>query len=185
MHNETIKGFMNQMIYEEIIPTLPLDKKELQEFAEAVEDRFNNPFIDHELMSISLNSTSKWKARNLPSFLEYTRAQGRLPACLTMSLAAYIAFYSSDVQERTEDGLVCRRAKGNPYVVKDDAWVLDFYYGHKDDSPEELVQAVLSNEKMWGEDLSGIPGLKGQAVKNLVMIREHGAEAAFGSVLAQ
>lgn len=183
MHNETIKGFMNQMLYEEIIPTLPLDKKELQEFAEAVEDRFNNPFIDHELMSISLNSTSKWRARNLPSFLEYTQAKGRLPACLTMSLAAYIAFYSSDVQERTEDGLVCRRPKGNCYTVKDDAWVLDFYYGHKDDSPEELVRAVLSNENMWGEDLGKTEGLMAQVVENLIMIREQGAEAAFASCL--
>ena len=37
----------------------------------SVQDRFNNPFINHELMSISLNSTSKWKARNMPSFLTY------------------------------------------------------------------------------------------------------------------
>ena len=41
------------------------------EFAGAVQDRFNNPFVDHELMSISLNSTSKWRARNLPSLLDY------------------------------------------------------------------------------------------------------------------
>ena len=43
-------------------------------FAAAVQDRFNNPFVNHELMSISLNSTSKWKARNMPSFLGCTFA---------------------------------------------------------------------------------------------------------------
>ena len=48
-------------------------------------------------MSISLNSTSKWKARNMPSFLAYIEEQKQLPKCLTMSLAAYIAFYSSDI----------------------------------------------------------------------------------------
>ena len=37
-------------------------------------------------MSISLNSTSKWKARNLPSLLEYVEKTGRLPECLSMSL---------------------------------------------------------------------------------------------------
>ena len=52
-----------------------LDKKDLEEFASAVQDRFNNPFINHELMSISLNSTSKWKARNMPSFLAYIEEQ--------------------------------------------------------------------------------------------------------------
>ncbi len=183
MHNETIKGFMNKMLYEEIIPTLPLDKKELQEFAEAVEDRFNNPFINHELMSISLNSTSKWRARNMPSFLEYIKDKDTLPVCLTMSLAAYIAFYSNEIQERAEDGLICRRPKGNTYKVQDDAWVLDFYYAHRADSEQELVQAVLSNEKMWGEDLTKIKALKEQVIKNLINIRENGAEAAYASCL--
>ena len=78
MHDEDVKGFMNKMLHEEVIPTLPLDKKDLEEFASAVEDRFNNPFVDHELMSISLNSTSKWKARNMPSFLDYIKINGKL-----------------------------------------------------------------------------------------------------------
>ena len=73
MNNETIKGFMNKMLYDEVIPTLPLDKNDLLNFAAAVSDRFNNPFVNHELMSISLNSTSKWKARNMPSFLDTSR----------------------------------------------------------------------------------------------------------------
>ena len=183
MHNETIKGFMNKMLYDEIIPTLPLDKEDLMDFASAVEDRFNNPFVDHELMSISLNSTSKWRARNLPSFEEYVKEKKALPVCLTMSLAAYIAFYSSDIQERTEDGLICRRPKGNTYKVQDDAWVLDFYYEHREDSAEELVHAVLTNEKMWGEDLSQIEGLEKKVTENLLNIRENGAEKAYASCL--
>ena len=86
MHDEVIKGFMNKMLYDEVIPTLPLDKNDLMQFASAVQDRFNNPFVDHELMSISLNSTSKWKARNMPSFLEYIKETGKLPECLTCLL---------------------------------------------------------------------------------------------------
>ncbi len=82
-------------------------------------------------MSISLNSTSKWKARNMPSFLAYIEEQKQLPKCLTMSLAAYIAFYSNDIQERTADGLICKRPAGNTYKIQDDAWALDFYYAHK------------------------------------------------------
>ena len=84
MNNDNIRGFMNKMLYDEVIPTLPLDKNDLIEFAEAVQDRFNNPFVNHELMSISLNSTSKWKARNLPSFLAYVENNHKLPVCLTM-----------------------------------------------------------------------------------------------------
>ena len=183
MHDETVKNFMNTMLNEEIIPTLPLDHKDLCEFAAAVEDRFNNPFVNHELLSISLNSTSKWKARNMPSFLAYLEEKGTLPPCLTMSLAAYIAFYSSDVQERTEKGLVCRRSAGNTYTVSDDAWVLDFYFEHRDDRPEELVHAVLSNQEMWDRDLTQIDGLEEAVTRDLCMIRDEGAKAAYASCL--
>ena len=183
MHNDNIRGFMNKMLYDEVIPTLPLDKDDLMAFAEAVQDRFNNPFVNHELLTISLNSTSKWKARNMPSFLEYIKAEGKLPACLTMSLAAYIAFYSNDIQELNEKGLVCRRPKGNEYVISDDRWALEFYYEHKNDSAEELVRAVLTNERMWDQDLTKISGLYDAVVANLKLIRTEGAEAAYASVL--
>ena len=183
MHNDTIRGFMNKMLHEEVIPTLPLDKKDLEEFASAVQDRFNNPFINHELMSISLNSTSKWKARNMPSFLAYIEEQKKLPKCLTMSLAAYIAFYSNDIQERTADGLICKRPAGNTYKIQDDAWALDFYYAHKDDTAAQLVHAVLTNTQMWDQDLTRIEGLEAAVLADLELIRTQGAEAAYKSCL--
>ena len=183
MHNDTIRGFMNKMLHEEVIPTLPLDKKDLEEFASAVQDRFNNPFINHELMSISLNSTSKWKARNMPSFLTYIEEQKKLPKCLTMSLAAYIAFYSNDIQERTADGLICKRPAGNTYKIQDDAWALDFYYAHKDDTAAQLVNAVLTNTQMWDQDLTKIEGLEAAVLADLELIRTEGAEAAYKSCL--
>ena len=183
MFNDTIRGFMNKMLYDEVIPTLPLDRADLEEFAAAVQDRFNNPFINHELMSISLNSTSKWRARNMPSFLEYIELKNELPRCLTMSFAAYIAFFSNDIQELNETGLVCRRPKGNTYTCSDDRWVLEFYYAHHNDSEEELVKAVMENEQMWGRDLSKVPGFYEAVVKDLKMIRSQGAEAAYASCL--
>ncbi len=183
MHDDVVRGFMNKMLYDEVIPTLPLDKKDVTEFAEAVQDRFNNPFVNHELMSISLNSTSKWRARNMPSFLTYVEEQGKLPPCLTMSLAAYIAFYSNDIQELNDKGLVCRRPAGNTYVVSDDRWALEFFYAHRNDTPEALVKAVLTNEQMWGQDLTKIPGLEEATVANLKMIREKGAKEAYASCL--
>ena len=183
MHNDTVRGFMNKMLHEEIIPTLPLDKKDLEEFASAVQDRFNNPFINHELMSISLNSTSKWRARNMPSYLEYIEKNGKLPTCLTMSFAAYIAFYSNNIQELNDKGLVCKRAKGNEYTISDDRYVLEFYNAHKDDDIPTLVHAVVTNEQMWGQDLTKVAGFEEATVKNLTLIREQGAMAAYKSCL--
>ena len=183
MHDDTILKYMNKMLLDEVVPILPLDKEDCKKFAAAVQDRFNNPFVNHELMSISLNSTSKWRARNMPSFLEYIEQNGTLPACLTMSFAAYIAFYSNDVQELTDAGLVCKRAKGNTYTVSDDRWVLEFYYAHKDDDIPALVHAVMTNEQMWGRDLTQIPGFEDATVNNLAMIRAQGALAAYASCL--
>ncbi len=209
MHDETVLGYMNRMLHEEVIPTLPLDKEDCKQFAAAVQDRFNNPFVNHELMSISLNSTSKWRARNMPTFLDYVAQTGKLPKCLTTSFAAYVAFYSNDVQGLTDAGLVCRRgaapdsqnqpsavgeadletqrvsnlAKGNDYTVSDDRWVLEFYHAHKADSPEALVHAVMTNEAMWGQDLTQVPGFEAEVVRILKLIREKGALEAYAACL--
>ncbi len=183
MENDTILNFMNKMLYDEIIPTLPLDRKDLTDFAAAVKDRFNNPFVNHELMSISLNSTSKWKARNLPSFLEYFEANGKLPQCLVTSFAAYMAFYSNDIQELGERGLVCKRSKGNEYTVSDDRNVLEFYYAHRNDDAETLAHAVMSNKDFWDCDLTQIEGFEAAAAKALKVIREEGALKAYALCL--
>ena len=184
MHDDTVRGYMNRMLYEEVIPTLPLDRQDLEDFAKAVQDRFNNPFVNHELMSISLNSTSKWRARNMPTFLDYVQEKGKLPVCLTTSFAAYIAFYSCDIQRLDEKGLVCRRPKGNEYTVSDDRYVLEFYWDHRGDSEEELVHAVMVNEDMWGQDLTKVEGFEAEAVRILKVIRKDGALKAFADCLA-
>ena len=183
MHDETILGYMNKMLLQEVVPILPLDQDDCKKFAAAVEDRFNNPFVNHELMSISLNSTSKWRARNMPSFLEYIEKNGKLHTCLTMSFAAYIAFYSNNIQELNDKGLVCKRAKGNEYTISDDRYVLEFYNAHKDDDIPTLVHAVMTNEQMWGQDLTKVAGFEEATVKNLTLIREQGAMAAYKSCL--
>lgn len=49
------------------------------EFAHAVTERFRNPFVDHSLLSISLNATSTRRARVLPSLLGYVAEKQALP----------------------------------------------------------------------------------------------------------
>ena len=183
MENATVLGFMNKMLYDEVIPTLPLDKNDLMNFAQAVQDRFNNPFVNHELMSISLNSTSKWRARCFPSFAEYVEKYGKLPVCLTTSFAAYIAFYSSNIQELTDAGLVCKDPQGRTYTISDDRWVLEFYYDHKDDDAATLTHAVMTNEQMWGEDLTKIEGFEAEVARILGVIRKDGALKAYAACL--
>lgn len=119
----------------------------------------------------------------MPSFLEYIEKFDKLPTCLTMSFAAYIAFFSNDIQELNDAGLVCRRPKGNTYTCSDDRWALEFYWEHRADSEEKLVHAVMTNEQMWGRDLTEIPGFEAATVANLKKIRTEGALAAYASCL--
>ena len=121
----------------------------------------------------------------MPTFLDYVEEKGSLPACLTTSFAAYVAFYSNEVRELTDQGLVCRRAKGNEYTVSDDRWVLEFYWAHRGDSPEELVHAVMANTEMWGQDLTEIAGFEEAAVRILKKIRTEGALAAYRDCLEE
>lgn len=182
MEDDVIRGFMNKAIYDEIIPTLDLPAEELTGFAAAVTERFNNPYIDHALLSISLNSTAKWKARVMPSVLEYVKRKGSLPKCLTFSFAAYIAFYHGGTQQG-ENCLIGKRGDVS-YEIKDDHWVLDFYYSHRDDNAGEIAHAVIHNEKMWGNALSGLEGFETAVAANLERIGEVGMYQAMEECLA-
>ena len=157
MEDEVIKGFMNKAIYDEIIPTLSLPKEELTAFAAAVTERFENPYIDHELLAIALNSTAKWKARVQPSMEKYIAIKGEIPQCMAASLAFYIAFYNG--QELNETGLINYR-DGQAYTIKDDASVLEFFYKHKEADKKTLVHEVCANESFWGKDLTKIAGVE-------------------------
>lgn len=168
MKDGVIRGFMNKTIYDEIISTLDLPKEDLTDFAAAVSERFANPYIDHALLAISLNSTAKWKARVMPSLLEYKKRTSKLPACITFSFAAYIAFYHAG-REKGADCLIGKRGD-NAFEIKDDQWVLDFYYDHRDDDTKALAHAVIHNEKMWGDALATLPGFEDAVVAALTRI---------------
>ena len=109
MDDELVRNFMNDTIYDEIIPTLTLPEDELKNFAAAVTDRFNNPFIKHALLSISLNSVSKWRARCLPSLLGYIEQFNMLPENMTFSIAALLAFYNGT--EIVDGALIGKRGE--------------------------------------------------------------------------
>ena len=182
MQDETIRGFMNRTIYDEIIPTLDLPRQELEDFAAQVSERFANPYIDHQLLSIALNSTSKWKARCMPSLLEYAkRHDGALAKCLTFSFAAYLCFYRGG-QERGDSCLIGRRG-ADTYEIRDDQWALDFFYEHRTDDDAALAHAVIANERMWGRELAELPGFEAAVAADLSLIREKGMYEAMKAVM--
>ncbi len=148
LKDEYIRKFIDKGLYEEIIPAVDFDKNELISFAEDVIERFENPFIEHHLINISLNSVSKFKARVLPTVLEYVEQFNKAPEVLTCSLAALLHFYG---------GL---KENGDLIPVKDDKDILDKFNDFWDQlrgnrvSDTEFVTIILSDKTMWGQDLS-------------------------------
>lgn len=77
MEDPAVRAFLEGALFEEIIPTLSLPRTDCEAFARAVEERFSNPYIDHRLLDIALNSVSKWRARVLPSVNAFLAQNGR------------------------------------------------------------------------------------------------------------
>lgn len=175
MGDTLVRNYMNDTIFNEVIPTLTLPKKELEEFAGAVIDRFNNPFIKHSLLAISLNSVSKWRARCMPSFLGYLEKFGTLPPHLTFSLAALMAFYQGT--EIRDGALIGHRDKAE-YKIMDDAAVLEFFAENSSRPAAELTRAFLSREDFFGEDLTARDGAADAVAADLELIRTEGMRAA-------
>ena len=127
MADEVVGAFLNRAVNEEILKTIG-DNEESRAFAEAVFDRFRNPFIKHQLRSIALNSVSKFSVRVLPTILEYKNKNEAFPKMLSMSLAYLIYFYKNDTPNDAED--VIAKMKG--YSISD----------------------ILKDAGLWGTDIS-------------------------------
>ena len=128
MKDEKMGRFVKECVFDEIIPTLDLPTDELIDYANNVFERFSNPYIKHMCSSIALNSVSKFKVRVLPSITEYIKRKGEMPKRLLFSFARLIEFYKTD-------------------MPNDDKDVMKFM-------KESDAKTILSNEKLWGEDLS-------------------------------
>lgn len=175
VEHPVVGKFIKDAIFEEIIPTLDLPEEELKKFANDVIDRFRNPYIKHLLMSIALNSFSKFETRVLPSILEFRKREGRIPEKLAFSLAATIAFYKG---KRGEE----------PIALNDDAGVLVLLkaawakYDGSDESLEDVVHEVLSYEKNWKTDLNKVEGLTEAVTRHLASIEKEGMQKAIETV---
>lgn len=175
MDDADVRDFMNHTLYDEVIPTLTLPKEELESFAAEVVGRFNNPYVKHALLSISLNSVSKWRARCMPSFLGYAEKYGRLPRCLTFSIAALMAFYTGS--EIRGKALIGHRGE-QEYEIHDDQAVLEFFRDNSGKPAAQFVRAYLGREDFHGRDLNAVPGLTEAVTACLEDIRASGMRVA-------
>ncbi|ANQ51924.1 tagaturonate reductase [Flammeovirga sp. MY04] len=145
IEDATVGQFVNDALTQEIIPSLPAAEG-LTEFKDDVLDRFRNPFIQHYLKSISLNSFPKFKTRVLPSIVSYMEKEQKAPAYLSKSFASLIKLYDPKNKVGFE-------AQDNADVVELLGTVWEEYRSEYF-SLDELVKKVLSYDTLWEADLS-------------------------------
>lgn len=175
--DDAVGPFIKQAVFDEIIPTLDLPELDLEGFANAVLDRFRNPFIHHRLISISLNSVAKFRERVLPSLLAYAEQKGALPPALCLSFASLIQFYQG-------------RFGDQEYPLNDQPWATEFMHDawkKCDGSPEsvsDLVSTVLNWERAWNRSLADVPGLQELLARYLLLMQREGMAAAIKNATA-
>lgn len=175
MDDPAIAAFVDATLRQEIIPTLAQSQQELNDFADAVLNRFRNPFIRHQLSAIALNGMTKFRTRLLPALLTQIAQHGAPSARLSLAFAALLAYYRG-VRD------------GTTYPLQDDEqWLQRFstLWAQVDNgqiSPEQLVNDVLSDEAHWGQNLTHLPGLTAAVSTWLGQIVGGGMRAALATL---
>jgi tagaturonate reductase len=171
--HEVVGKYINKVMFDELMETLNLPKEELQKFAKDVLERFNNPFVDHQVTSIMLNSFPKFETRDLPGLKTYLQRKGELPKGLVLGLAAIITYYKGGV-----------RADGAEIVPNDAPEIMQLL---KDlwatGCTKKVAEGVLAAKSIWNEDLNAIPGLTDMVKGFLDSIAEKGMLETVKSIL--
>ncbi len=127
LNDELISNFLNTNLNKYILPVLG-STNEIEAFADAVMERFSNPYIHHLLKSIALNSVSKFSVRVLPTIIDYKNMFGEYPKTFALSLEALIIYYKNN-------------------DISDNESAVEFIRYN-------TLEDILKNESLWGTDLS-------------------------------
>ncbi len=163
MKDEKLCAFVESTLTNEINPFVSDNLAETTVFAESIKSRFLNPYLNHQLTSIALNSISKWRARVLPSFKDYYKANGKLPVNLTIGFSYLMALYAG-VQKKENGYFV--QLKNREIELKDDLPYLEYF------ANKNSIGAFMANEEIWGEDLTKYVGFYDKVTENVEKIKK-------------
>jgi tagaturonate reductase len=154
----TLSSFLTDTLDSEIVPFVSDDVAATQAFADSVLDRFGNPYLNHQLTSIALNSISKWTARLLPSFRDYYEKNGKIPCNITKGFAYLINLYT---RAQKRDGKFFVTLPTREIQIVDNAEYMEYFVAGGS------VCEFMKNERVWGEDLTFYDGFLEETLENL------------------
>lgn len=173
--NHSIVGkYIHKVQFEELMQTLNLPMDELKKFATDVLERFNNPYVDHQVTSIMLNSFPKYETRDLPGVKTYLERKGELPRGLVFGLAAIITYYKGGT-----------RADGTPIEPNDAPEIVEHLKNlWATGDTRKVAEGVLAADFIWHENLNNtVPGLTDMVAGYLQLIQDKGMLEAVKTIL--
>ena len=178
MNDAGFAAFITKLMMEEIAPSITtrgISIGDATGFAAKVLDRFRNPHIEHQWLSITVQYSPKMKMRNLPIIQNFLQRLATAPDCISLGLAAHLLFMKC---ERDNDGKFYGEANGKKYLVNDDlaGWFAEHWSKAK--NIPELVSNVLSDQSFWNADLSKEHALINAITSKLQELTDSGATAA-------
>lgn len=172
--NDPVVGkYIHKVQFDELMQTLNLPMDELQKFASDVLERFNNPYVDHQVTSIMLNSFPKYETRDLPGLKIYLERKGELPQGLVFGLAAIITYYKGG--KRSDGADITPNDAAEIVQLLKDLWATN--------DTQKVAEGVLAAEMIWHEDLNKIPGLTQLVKEDLDKIQSMGMLEALKTIL--
>ena len=156
MDNGKFVEFISGIAFDEIIPAIPykIDHDVAVDFANSVLDRFRNPNIRHEWISISAQYSAKTKMRVVPILLNHYKLFNNVPENMALGFAAFLRFLKT---EKTADGTYKGLINDREYTVTDSqaAYFCDIW---KLGDVAAVVNTVLKNKDLWDADLTQLQG---------------------------
>lgn len=174
MNNATFFSFETNLMMEAIAPSIVYDRLSLldaKDFAKKVLDRFRNPYIEHQWISITLQYSSKMKMRNVPIILKNHEHNGFVSDALALGFAGYILFMKSEMNEEKE---FVGKLNDKEYKITDDHAALLHSIWKNNKEVKDVVQQILSNQTLWGTDLSALNGFAEKVTRYINSFLEKG-----------
>lgn len=131
--------FVEDLMQQEIAPTLEGISPEPPAYAREVFGRFQNPFIEHKLLNITFQQSTKTKLRNAATIQRYFQRFGKIPQRMALGIAAYLLFMRSADQR---DGACYGKFRGQEYLIQDD-FAGRFHEWWQSGSPELVVSEAM------------------------------------------
>jgi tagaturonate reductase len=180
MNDAGFAAFITKLMMDEIAPAITSGAIAINDaiaFAAKVLDRFRNPHIEHQWLSITMQYSSKMKTRNLPIIQNFLKRIHSAPECISLGLAAHLLFMKCELGV---DGKFYGEVSGKKYLVNDDNAHVFAEKWKTADTIDGLVRSVFSDLAIWGMDLSQHRELINTITSKLQELSDNGCKIIIG-----